>query len=325
MTRTVTIGAAQVGPIQLADTRSMVVERLISLLRQGADAGCDLVVFPELALTTFFPRWWVEDLSEADRFYETEMPGSETQPLFDEARRLGVGFHLGYAELTPDGHRYNTAILVERDGSVVGRYRKVHLPGHEDHEPWRAFQHLERYYFEPGDGFRVHAGFGGVVGMAICNDRRWPETYRSLGLQGCELALIGYNTPIHYAPDPDQDRLQGFHNGLVLQSGAYQNGMWVVGVAKAGAEEGCDLLGESTIIAPSGEVRAVTVTVGDELVVATADLDLCARYKETLFDFDRYRRPEVYGRITAQRGPEVPPEVQAALADLGERDDRTGT
>ena len=69
MTRTVTIGAAQVGPIQLADTRSMVVERLISLLRQGADAGCDLVVFPELALTTFFPRWWVEDLSEADRFY----------------------------------------------------------------------------------------------------------------------------------------------------------------------------------------------------------------------------------------------------------------
>ena len=325
MTRTVTIGAAQVGPIQLADTRSAVVERLISLLRQGADAECDLVVFPELALTTFFPRWWVDDLAEADRFYETEMPGPETQPLFDEARRLGVGFHLGYAELTPDGHRYNTAILVERDGSVVGRYRKVHLPGHEDHEPWRAFQHLERYYFEPGDGFQVHAGFGGVVGMAICNDRRWPETYRSLGLQGCELALIGYNTPIHYAPDPDQDRLQGFHNGLVLQSGAYQNGMWVVGVAKAGAEEGCDLLGESAIIAPSGEVQAVTATVGDELVVATADLDLCARYKETLFDFDRYRRPEVYGRITGQRGPEVPPEVQAALVDLGERDDRTGT
>ena len=325
MPRTVTIGAAQVGPIQLAEPRSAVVERLISLLRQGADAECDLVGFPELALTTFFPRWWVDDLAEADRFYETEMPGPETQPLFDEARRLGVGFHLGYAELTPDGHRYNTAILVERDGSVVGRYRKVHLPGHEDHEPWRAFQHLERYYFEPGDGFAVHGAFGGVVGMAICNDRRWPETYRVLGLQGCELALIGYNTPIHYAPAPRQDRLQGFHNRLVLQSGAYQNGMWVVGVAKAGAEEGCDLLGESAIIAPSGEVQAVTATVGDELVVATADLDLCARYKETLFDFDRYRRPEVYGRITGQRGPEVPPEVQAALADLGERDDRTGT
>jgi predicted amidohydrolase len=323
MTRTITIGAAQVGPIQLADTRSMVVERLIALLREGAEAGCDLVVFPELTLTTFFPRWWVDDLAEADHFYETEMPGPDTQPLFDEARRLGVGFHLGYAELTPDGHRYNTAVLVERDGTIVGRYRKVHLPGHEDHEPWRAFQHLERYYFEAGDGFDVHGAFGGVVGMAICNDRRWPETYRVLGLQGCELALIGYNTPIHYAPDPDQDRLQGFHNGLVLQSGAYQNGMWVVGVAKAGAEEGCDLLGESSIVAPSGEVRAVTTTVGDELVVATADLDLCANFKQTLFDFERYRRPEVYGRITGQRGPAVPDHVKASLAarkrDEGDR------
>jgi len=322
MTRAVTIGAAQMGPIQLADTRPEVVERLIALLRSGAEAGCDLVVFPELTLTTFFPRWWVDDLSEADHFYETEMPGPETQPLFDEARRLGVGFHLGYAELTADGHRYNTALLVERDGTVVGRYRKVHLPGHEDHEPWRAFQHLERYYFEPGEGFEVHGAFGGVVGMAICNDRRWPETYRILGLQGCELALIGYNTPIHYAPDPNQDRLQGFHNGLVLQSGAYQNGMWVVGVAKAGCEEGCDLLGETSIIAPSGEVRAMATTVGDELVVATAELDLCADYKETLFDFARYRRPEVYGRITGQRGPEVPDGVQAALAAAAEGGDR---
>ena len=313
MSRVLTVGAAQMGPIQLADTRAQVVERLIALLRSGSAAGCHLVVFPELTLTTFFPRWWVDDLAEADRFYETEMPGPETRPLFDEARRLGVGFHLGYAELTPDGHRYNTAILVERDGSIVGKYRKVHLPGHSEHEPWRAFQHLERYYFEPGDGFAVHGAFGGVVGMAICNDRRWPETYRVLGLQGCELALIGYNTPIHYAPDPDQDRLQGFHNRLVLQSGAYQNGMWVVGVAKSGEEEGCALLGESAIVAPSGEVMAQCSTDGDELVVAEADLDLCANYKETLFDFDRYRRPEVYGRITAQRGPKVPAEVRSAL------------
>ena len=313
MSRVLTVGAAQMGPIQLADTRAQVVERLIALLRSGSAAGCHLVVFPELTLTTFFPRWWVDDLAEADRFYETEMPGPETRPLFDEARRLGVGFHLGYAELTPDGHRYNTAILVERDGSIVGKYRKVHLPGHSEHEPWRAFQHLERYYFEPGDGFAVHGAFGGVGGMAICNDRRWPETYRVLGLQGCELALIGYNTPIHYAPDPDQDRLQGFHNRLVLQSGAYQNGMWVVGVAKSGEEEGCALLGESAIVAPSGEVMAQCSTDGDELVVAEADLDLCANYKETLFDFDRYRRPEVYGRITAQRGPEVPAEVRSAL------------
>ncbi len=142
-----------------------------------------------------------------------------------------------------------------------------------------------------------------------------------LGLKGGELARIGYNTPIHYAPDPSQDVLQGFHNRLCLQSGAYQNGMWVVGVAKAGEEEGCDLLGESVIIAPSGEIRASCSTVGDELAVAECDLGLCANYKETLFDFGYYRRPEVYGTITAQQGVVVPPDVVAALENP---DDDTG-
>ena len=188
MSRPVTIGAAQLGPIQRADSRADVVERLLVLLREGAEHGCDLVVFPELALTTFFPRWYIDDEAELDRWYETAMPGPETKPLFDEALRLGVGFSLGYAELTTDDagvrHRYNAQVLVERDGSIVGTYRKVHLPGHAEHEPWRRFQHLEKRYFEPGpDGFGVWRAFGGVVGMAICNDRRWSETYRVMGLQ----------------------------------------------------------------------------------------------------------------------------------------------
>ncbi len=186
-------------------------------------------------------------------------------------------------------------------------FRKVHIPGHEEHEPWRPFQHLERYYFEPGpDGFGVWRAFGGLVGMMICNDRRWPESYRVMGLQGVELILCGYNTPIHYAPDPSQDILQGFHNALVMQSGAYQNGTWVVGVAKAGVEEGVDALAQSCIIAPSGQIVAQAFTNGDELVVARCDLDWCQRYQGTLFDFDRYRRPEVYTRITAQRGVQRP-------------------
>ncbi len=310
MTRVLKIGAAQLGPIQRDDNRKEVVERLIALLNKGAADSCDLVVFPELALTTFFPRWWSENIAEFDHFFETEMPSREVQPLFDEAKKLRIGFHLGYAEMTPDGHRYNTSILVSKNGEVLGKYRKVHLPGHEEHEPWRTFQHLERYYFEPGNEFKVFGAFDGVVGMAICNDRRWSETYRVLGLQGCELALIGYNTPVHYPPDPSQDALAGFHNHLVMQSGAYQNGMWVVGVAKAGNEEGCDLLGESSIIAPSGEIVAQCSTVEDELVSAVADLDMCANYKETLFDFARYRRPEVYDPITSQVGVELPEEIE---------------
>ena len=303
MSRIITVGAAQLGPIQKEHTKTSAVERLIALMRQASTNGCDLVVFPELALTTFFPRWFVDDITEADHWYETSMPSPVTQPLFDEARRLSIGFSLGYAELTPDGHRFNTQILVEKDGSVVAKYHKVHIPGHEHHEPDRPFQHAERYYFEPGpEGFGVWRAFGARVGMMICNDRRWPETYRVMGLKGVEMILCGYNTPIHYVPDPSQDILQGFHNALVMQSGAYQNGTWVVGVAKGGVEEGVDSLGQTCIVAPSGQIVAQAYTTGDELVVARCDLDWCSRYKETLFNFDKYRRPEVYGSITAQKG-----------------------
>jgi hypothetical protein len=303
MSRIITVGAAQLGPIQKEHTKTSAVERLIALMRQASANGCDLVVFPELALTTFFPRWFVDDITEADHWYETSMPSPETQPLFDEARRLSIGFSLGYAELTPDGHRFNTQILVEKDGSVVAKYHKVHIPGHEHHEPDRPFQHAERYYFEPGpEGFGVWKAFGALVGMMICNDRRWPETYRVMGLKGVEMILCGYNTPIHYVPDPSQDILQGFHNALVMQSGAYQNGTWVVGVAKGGVEEGVDSLGQTCIVAPSGQIVAQAYTTGDELVVARCDLDWCSKYKETLFNFDKYRRPEVYGSITAQKG-----------------------
>lgn len=315
MNRHLTVAAAQMGPIARNETREQVVERLLALLADAHSRGAELVVFPELALTTFFPRWYIEDEAEMLSWFEHEMPSPATKPLFEEAARLGVGFCLGYAELHTDEdgttHRYNTQMLVERDGSVVGKFRKVHIPGHEEHEPWREFQHAERHYFEPGpDGFEVWRAFGSVVGMAICNDRRWPETYRVMGLQGAELILIGYNTPLHYAPDPQQNALAGFHNHLVLQSGAYQNGCYVVGVAKGGEEEGVDSLAQSVIVAPSGQIVAQCITNGDEVAVARLDLDYCDFYKNTLFDFHRYRLPEHYGLISSQRGAVEPPDAQ---------------
>ena len=144
MSRRLKAAVAQLGPIHLADSRASVVERLMAMMREAHASGARFVVFPELALTTFFPRWWMEDQAEVDAFFETEMPGPETRPLFDEARRLGLGFCLGYAEKTADGHRYNTSILVDAAGRVALKYRKIHLPGHAEHEPGRAFQHLEK-------------------------------------------------------------------------------------------------------------------------------------------------------------------------------------
>jgi N-carbamoyl-D-amino-acid hydrolase len=307
----ITVGAAQLGPIQRADARPQVVTRLLDLLHQAKAHGCDLVVFPELALTTFFPRWWMTDQAEIDAFFEREMPGPETLPLFDDARRLGIGFYLGYAELCTEGrvtHRFNTSILVDQAGRIAGKYRKIHLPGHALHEPWRAFQHLEKRYFEVGDlGWGVWRAFGGLVGMCICNDRRWPETYRVMGLQGVEMVLLGYNTPVHHPPAPEHDLLGNFHNQLSMQAGAYQNGTWVVGVAKCGREEGCDMIGQSQIIAPSGETVAMCTTLGDELAVARCDFDLTRSYKDTTFNFAKHRRPEHYRMIVDRTGALPPP------------------
>ena len=312
MTRIVTIGAAQLGPIARDEPRSAVVARLIALLRQGKDHGCDLVAFPELALTTFFPRWFFEDQADIDAFFEREMPSAETAPLFEEARRLGVGFMLGYAELIEeDGQlrRFNTSILVDKGGQIALKYRKVHLPGHAEHEPWREFQHLEKRYFEVGNlGFPVARAFGGVMGMMICNDRRWPESYRVMGLQGVEMILLGYNTPVHNPPAPEHDALSNYHNGLVMRAGAYQNGAWVVGVAKAGIEEGVMQIGQSQIIAPSGETVAMCSTLGDELAVARCDLDQTKSYTTTTFNFAVHRQPHAYGLIVERKGA-VPPEA----------------
>jgi predicted amidohydrolase len=309
--RNLRVAAAQMGPITKNEPRAAVVGRLVTHLKLASEENVELVVFPELTLTTFFPRWFVEDEDdlELDSFYETSMPSTETELLFSTAKDLGIGFCLGYAELTESGERYNTQVLVNGEGEIVGKYRKVHLPGHEEHEPWREFQHLERRYFKAGGSFPTWRAFESVVGMAICNDRRWSETYRSLALGGAELILIGYNTPIHYAPDPSQDRLASFHSRLVMQAGAYQNGCYVIGVAKGGIEEGVESLSDSCIIGPSGEILAEAKTDGDELIIADIDLDICKNYKQTLFDFARYRKPETYGAITNQTGAILPEKL----------------
>lgn len=304
MAREFVAAVAQMGPIARDEPRRSAVARLMEMMREAARRKARLVVFPELALTSFFPRWPLEGAALAG-WFETEMPNEDVQPLFDLSRELGVAFHLGYAEATPAGQRFNTAVLVVA-GKIVGKYRKIHLPGHREPEDWRPFQHLEKRYFETGDlGFGVFDALGGKLGMCICNDRRWPETWRMLGLGGVELVALGYNTPLHYPPAPEHDHLQYFHNELSIQAGCYQNGLWALAAAKAGREEGCDLIGGSLIVAPTGEIVARAMTLGDEVITARVDLDRCAEIRRNIFDFAQHREPQAYGLITAPR-PSVP-------------------
>jgi predicted amidohydrolase len=163
---------------------------------------------------------------------------------------------------------------------------------------------------EPGNlGFGVWRGFGGVMGMCICNDRRWPETYRVMGLQGVEMVMLGYNTPFDHTGHPDIDGLTSFHNHLSMQAGAYQNGTWVIGTAKCGTEEGSRMVGQSAIIAPSGEILAQAVSLEDEVITARCDLDLGKRYRETIFNFAKHREPEAYRLIVERKGAIPPPEA----------------
>jgi N-carbamoyl-D-amino-acid hydrolase len=308
VTRIFRAAAAQMGPTQRADSREHTLARMIALLENAAVQGARLVVFPELAFTTFFPRWILEG-EALDSYFERSMPNPNVAPLFDRARALGVGFSVGYAELTAEGQRFNCAVLVDRDGKIISRYRKVHLPGSVEPRAGARYQQLEKRYFQYGDlGFpAVRAGGDwehAITGMMICNDRRWPESWRVLGLQGVELVCIGYNSAA-YDPNggsTEDAALRTFHSTLVAQANAYMNATWAITVAKAGDEDGSGLIGGSCIVDPNGRIVAQAQTLKDEVIVADIDLDLCRQGKEKMFNFAAHRRPEQYKVITERAG-----------------------
>ena len=312
MSRKIRVAAAQLGAINLADSRTAVVKRLVAMLREAASMGAKFVVFPELAFTTFFPRYWYEDEGEAEKkFFERSMPSPETQPLFDEAKKHGIGFYIGYAELTEENgkpHRYNTAILVSPEGRIAGKYRKIHLPGHADHKQGAAFQHLEKKYFEVGNlGFRTFRFMDMIAGMLICNDRRWPEAFRVLGLQGAEIVTLGFNTPSENLHYPEPPALRVHHHLIMAQAMAFQNAVWLVEVAKCGFEDGFRMFGHSVIVSPGGEIVAKTNSEEDEVIVHNLDLAYGENLRKTMFNLAAHRRPEHYKLIVERTGVEVTP------------------
>jgi len=314
MSRILRVAGAQMGPNQRADSRGAILGRMTALLEQAAGQGARLVVFPELPFTTFFPRRLIETTQELDTHFERDLPGPNTAALFDRARALGVGMYVGYAELTPQGRRYNSAVTVGPDGAILGKYRKIHLPGTVEPRAGDRFQQLEKRYFEYGDmgfpAFRGPEAWGrAILGMLICNDRRWPEGWRCYGLQGVELMLIGYNSAAY---DPmggtsESADLRTFHSTLAVQANAYMNATWAVSVAKAGNEDGSGLIGGSVIVDPNGTVQAQARTLGDEVIVADVDFDACRQGKEKMFDFAAHRRPQWYRAIIDQVGAVPPP------------------
>ena len=283
MARYLKIAGAQMGPNQDGTPREAIVERMLALLDEAARDDVELIVYPEMALTTYFPKRIRQDF---DQFFETEVPPKALEPLLRRAAEARVGVHVGFCEKA-DGKYFNTALLTDRDGRLCGTFRKIHLPGTK--APDGFAQVHEPYYFAHGDtGYRVFDAAGARVGVAICQDRRYPESYRSLALQGAEIILIGYNTPL--------SALALDLNELCMRAGAYANLCFVVGVAKAGVEDGVELIGGSCIVNPLGQVMAKATTTGDELVIARVDLDQMVPVRKR-WNFLGRRQPQHYAAV----------------------------
>src|SRR5438034_3611409 len=283
MARNVTVAAAQMGPNNESAGREEIVERMLALLDQAKQQGVELVAYPEMALTTYFPKKIRKDF---DQFFETEIPPKALEPLLRRAKEARIAVHVGFCEKA-DGKYFNTALLTDRDGRLVGTFRKIHLPGRKAADGFA--QVYEPYYFaHGGTGYRVWDCAGARVGIAICQDRRYPESYRALALQGAEIILIGYNTPI--------SALALDLNELCMRAGAYANACFVVGIAKAGIEDGVELIGGSCIISPQGQVLAKAGTTGDELIVSRIDLDQMTPIRKR-WNFLGRRQPQHYGTL----------------------------
>jgi N-carbamoyl-D-amino-acid hydrolase len=287
MARYVKVAAAQMGPNNEGTPVDAIVERMRRLMDEAIAGGAEVVAFPEMALSPYFPKRIRED---AEQFFSREVPPAALAPLIETARGAGIAWYVGFCERDGD-RRFNTAVLIDERGGVRGLYRKIHLPGTNRVEPGVTGRVHEPYYFDSGDtGYQVSETQPARIGIAICQDRRYSETYRCLGLGGAELVLIGYNTPA----GPQALAL----NELVMRTGAYENHMFVVGVAKAGIEDGLELIGGSCVISPLGDVLARAATTGDELVTAKIDLDETRAARER-WNFFARRHPEHYSAITA--------------------------
>ena len=202
MARHIKIAAAQLGPLHKSDSRAAAVSRLKKLLQDAHAMGAKFVVFPELALTTFFPRWWMDDQARSMRATSRRACRRRTRSRCSTKRRSSAS---ASTSATPSS-RPRGGASTPRSWSAR-RLDRRQVPqdppaGHADHKPKAAFQHLEKKYFEVGDlGFRVWKYLGAITGMLICNDRRWPEAFRVLALQGAEIVALGFNTPsenLHY-------------------------------------------------------------------------------------------------------------------------------
>jgi predicted amidohydrolase len=288
MGRMLRVAAAQTGPVLGDDMREM-VPTACAMIEEAARKEADIVCFSELFLTPFFPNQLTPDF---DRYF-VELPDRRVQPILDAARDHRIALLFPFGEKR-DKHYYNSCLVLDKAGNALGTYRKTHIPAIFPSNLPGGTGSYEKFYFSPGTEFPVFDVAGTRIGIQICYDRKYPEGSRLLALRGAEVIFM----PI-CAATYGETQMRGNTWELPLQARAYENGVFVVAVNRAGNEHGRNHIGKSLVVDPIGaEIVALASSEVPELLVTALELDHVTKAQISL-PWTRDRRPELYGPLAA--------------------------
>lgn len=267
--------------------------RLAEGIEDLAKRGAQLIILQELHNSLYFCQ--VEDVNNFD--LAEPIPGPSTNFYGELARQFGVVIVTSLFEKRAAGLYHNTAVVFEKDGTIAGKYRKMHIPD----DP----AYYEKFYFTPGDlGFKPIQTSLGKLGILVCWDQWYPEAARLMALQGAEILI--YPTAIGYAlyDTKEEQERQRMAWTSVMRGHAVANGLPVIAVNRVGFEPdpsnqtgGIQFWGSSFIAGPQGELHYQASKEEEESVIIDIDLDHCEEVRRW-WPFLRDRRIENYGDIT---------------------------
>jgi N-carbamoylputrescine amidase len=288
--RSVPIGLVQMSCVE---DRQANLRKALAGIGEAAGRGARIVCLQELFLTPYFCQ--VEDHSRFD--LAEPIPGPTTEAIAACARRHGVVVVASLFERRAAGIYHNTAVVFDPDGSLLGRYRKMHIPD----DPL----YFEKFYFAPGDtGFVAVSTRFAPVGPLICWDQWYPEAARLTALKGAQ--ILFYPTAIGWHPAEKEQHGEAQHEAweVIQRSHAIASGVFVAAVNRAGREGGLEFWGRSFVCDPFGRVLA-RAGEGDEVLVVTCDLSLIEEVRRH-WPFLRDRRIDAYGGLTGRWHDQAP-------------------
>ena len=262
------------------------LKKALSRIGEAAKRGATVVCLQELFRSQYFCQ--TEDTA---LFALAEpIPGPTTKTLAEAARKHKVVLVSSLFERRAAGVYHNTAVIFDRDGDIVGTYRKMHIPD----DPL----YYEKFYFTPGDlGFKVHQTQQGQCGVLVCWDQWFPEAARLTALQGAE--MLFYPTAIGWLPDESDEMNQAQHQAweTMQRAHAIANGVFVVSVNRVGKEGALDFWGQSFVADPFGRILAKASSTDEEILIVECDLSLIEQTRQN-WPFLRDRRIDAYGGLT---------------------------